>query len=448
MTQDRVGEGGRDRPEQYDMGVAEPTDQAMSSAPLRVRRLLAGDGIGGRIKARPEDFLVDEQPLYSPSGEGEHLYLGIEKHNLSHGEMVSLLARHYGVDEEAVGFGGMKDKVAVTRQAVSVHLPKGTTLPPPEHPSIRVLWTSRHTNKLRRGHLAGNRFSIRIRDVDPSRAIEVHRGLTQLAASGVPDFFGPQRFGYRANNHVVGALLLTERWKDLLDELLGSRGSPFPARQRERRELYDRGDYAGAAALWSRNDRAESSALRSLRQGKSAKSAVLAVGKHGLNFWVSAVQSAIFNRVLDRRIADGLLTAIVEGDLAWHHRSGKVFPVTPAEMEREDLHARARDFDISPSGPLWGQEMTRATGIIDAIEREALQASGLAPEIFERPRRGLQGGRRPLRVQMINIEVDAGADVHGSFIRVAFDLPRGAYATVALREIMGLPPEEIDGEGR
>src|SRR5437870_13191447 len=113
-------------------------------------------GVGGKIKLRPEDFLVDELPLYEPEGQGEHLYLGIQKTNVSHGELMACLRKHFGVPERAIGFAGMKDKAGITRQTVSVHLlndPPAVEIP---HARIQVLWALRHRNKIRRGHLAGN----------------------------------------------------------------------------------------------------------------------------------------------------------------------------------------------------------------------------------------------------------------------------------------------------
>ena len=136
--------------------------------PLPQRYLTDAPGIGGVIKVRPQDFLVEELPLYEPGGDGEHLYLRIEKSGVSHGELISCLRRHFGVPAWAIGFAGMKDKHAVTRQTVSIQLPgRDPPAGPIKHERINVLWAERHTNKIKIGHLAGNRFSIRIREVDP-----------------------------------------------------------------------------------------------------------------------------------------------------------------------------------------------------------------------------------------------------------------------------------------
>ena len=161
--------------------------------PLPQRFLTDEPGIGGVIKSRPEDFLVDEVPLYEPCGEGEHLYLRIEKTGVSHVELLSCLRRHFKVGESAIGFGGMKDKRAVTRQTLSIHLLQDPATVELEHRRIKVLWATRHTNKIHRGHLAGNRFSIRIREVDPTKVTVVKRQLQRMTSTGVPNYFGVQR---------------------------------------------------------------------------------------------------------------------------------------------------------------------------------------------------------------------------------------------------------------
>src|SRR5690606_26564691 len=111
---------------------------------------------------------------------------------------------------------------------------------------LTILEASRHTNKLRRGHLRGNEFTIKIRDIDPIMAPRVWRQLRELERRGVPDYFGSQRFGYRTNNHRLGWCVIKGAWQELIDELLGARGSIFPEHQRERRAQYDAGEWQSA----------------------------------------------------------------------------------------------------------------------------------------------------------------------------------------------------------
>ena len=172
-------------------------------------------GVGGAIKQRPEDFLVEELPLYEPAGEGEHLYLFVEKRGLSTTELVGVVARAFGVRPGDIGYAGMKDKQAITRQLLSIHLPgkAGEAAPMPEinHERVGVLWADRHANKLRRGHLKGNRFSIKIRGVDIGKVRAATSALRRLAATGAPNRAGEQRFGAHQNNHRIGRLDLLGR---------------------------------------------------------------------------------------------------------------------------------------------------------------------------------------------------------------------------------------------
>ena len=204
-------------------------------------------GIGGTIKQRAEDFQVYEQPLYQPKGRGEHLYLYIEKRFLSTSDVIRHLAQVFRVRADDVGYAGLKDKRAVTRQHFSVRLPHGDCdqelLEDLGNSHIKLVWAERHVNKLQRGHLAGNSFVIYVRDVDPADAPRAKRILDHLVRTGVPNFVGPQRFGYRLVNHQIGRLLLVGKWQEVLDLMLGHPLESDHAPTRAAREAYERGDF-------------------------------------------------------------------------------------------------------------------------------------------------------------------------------------------------------------
>jgi tRNA pseudouridine13 synthase len=334
----------------------------------------------------------------------------------------------------------MKDRQAVTGQTVSVHLPRKPELRSIQDPRIQVLWATWHGNKLRRGHLAGNRFSVRVRGVEPFRAPAAWRAVRELEARGVPNGFGPQRFGMRGNNHVLGAMLLGGRHDELLRELCGTGGSPFHASEREARERFDAGAFEESARAWPRGLDAERAATRSLARGGSARDAVRAVPRPVQELWTDAWQSAVFNRVLDARIADGTFDRVLPGDVASKRANGARFAVddaATAEQGDASVEARARRFEISATGPLPGCDTPLATGAPGAIERAALEALGGESLVAPGPSRRPPGDRRPLRIPLTNPEMEAGFDEHGPYLRLAFDLPAGAYATVALREAFG-----------
>lgn len=415
-----------------------PTNPDSIANPLPRRYFTTDPGIGGKLKQRAEDFIVEEQPLYEPCGEGEHFYLFVEGTNISHAELMAMIRRHFGVRDRAVGFAGMKDKLGITRQMLSVHMPGRRDKPniDIDHDRIRVLWSDWHRNKLRRGHLAANRFAIRIREVDPTRTPRALGMLRTMEQYGFPAYFGAQRFGYRRNNHLLGAMLLRRDWIGILDELLSTKGTPFPEYQRERRELYEQGRLEEALALWTPADRTERSALNALCRGRNERSACFAAGEVTWSFWISALQSAIFNRVLDQRIDANLLSTIVAGDIAWKHDSRAVFTVSAEDAASPEIHRRTEGLEISPSGPLWGPEMPRASGEVGRIEEVAVEALGIPIDLICGSSSAAEGRRRALRERVRHTGVEGGVDEHGPYIEVRFDLTRGLYATIVLREIM------------
>ncbi|CAM3776014.1 tRNA pseudouridine(13) synthase TruD [Roseateles saccharophilus] len=158
-------------------------------------------GASATLKLLNEDFIVTELPLQQPCGEGEHIWLDVEKNGANTAFVAQQLAEAAGVREWDVGYAGLKDRYAVTRQWFSIYLPKGETpdLALLQHPEFKVLSQSRHVKKLRPGDLQGNRFRIVLRDVAGDRgAIEAN--LKAVASQGVPNYFGAQRFGFEGGN--------------------------------------------------------------------------------------------------------------------------------------------------------------------------------------------------------------------------------------------------------
>ncbi|MCA9602605.1 MAG: tRNA pseudouridine(13) synthase TruD, partial [Myxococcales bacterium] len=209
--------------------------------------------VPGRIRAIPEDFRVEEVPAYTPSGEGEHVFVEFEKRDLSTAEALRRLGRALGVSPRDASVAGLKDRHAITTQWASFF---GTT---PEAArearvdGLRVLRAERHGNKLRTGHLRANRFELRIRDA-AAHVEAVQSVLARVERDGVPNYFGEQRFGRGGKS-----LDMARAW--LLD------GGPAPRDKRDRK------------------------------------------------FMVSVLQARVFNRVLAERVTLNELGAYVEGDL-------------------------------------------------------------------------------------------------------------------------------------
>lgn len=400
-------------------------------------------GIGGDIKQRPDDFLVEEQPLYPMRGQGEHVFLLIEKTSLTTTDIVRDLSRAFRVGRNDIGYAGLKDKHAIVRQHFSVWLPDRKDEEEcierlGDRRLLKVLWHNRHTNKLRRGHHGGNRFVIRIRNVQPTDVIKAKAIIDQLFAQGVPNFVGDQRFGYRQHNHLLGKHLLRGEYQELLDEMLGQAIDADPPSMQRARTAYDHRDYDEALIHWPKHLRFDRQALDALRQGHDAKRAVMAIYRTQREFLISALQSAMFNSVLDRRLREDKLTCIMPGDLAWKHDNRSVFTVDEETAEKENAPGgRVPAIEVSPSGPMWGINMTRAAGEPGDIEKQVLDVFGIHPdELAGVGDVHAEGSRRPMRIALRDPEVTGGSDNYGPFVKLAFEMPRGAFATIVLREVM------------
>ena len=400
-------------------------------------------GIGGTLKGRAEDFFVQEIPLYEPCGAGEHVYCEIQKVGLTTFDAVNRISDALRVPSNDIGYAGLKDARAVTRQVLSL---RGTTEEAVmglsgQIPGITVLWAARHGNKLRLGHLAGNRFAIKIRDVTPTDVVKLREPLDLLKQRGMPNYFGEQRFGRRGDNDVLGAALVRGDDGELLSVLLGR---PDPdvdeGQDHQARALFDRNDLEAAMRAWPRRAGMERRVLARLIKTGRPGAAVRSIDERLRRLWGSALQSRLFNDVLALRVGADNFDRVLDGDLAYKHANGACFLVRGAADEQP----RADAWEISPSGPLFGYRMTLPEGEPLRVEQEAFAAAGLSPQDFRSRSIGkVKGARRPLRVRPADVELAAGVDDHGGHVTVAFTLPPGSFATVLLRELMKADVVEV-----
>ncbi|HEX6938685.1 MAG TPA: tRNA pseudouridine(13) synthase TruD, partial [Longimicrobiales bacterium] len=366
-----------------------------------------------------------------PEGRGDHVFFTIEKAGLTTHKAVADIARALGVRARDIGFAGLKDAHAVTRQTLSVEHVDPARIEALELPRIRVLAVARHPRKLRVGHLAANRFTIRLRDVAPDRLDDARRVLAVLARRGVPNYFGRQRFGTRGDTAEIGRRLVDGDLDGAVSLIAGAPGPHDTGAVRRAREAFEAGAYREAATLWPRAYAAHARLSRAMAREKGdARRALRALDRRLLRLFVNAYQSWLFNEVLARRI--DALDRVLDGDLACRHDSGGIFRVEDAAVEQP----RAAAFEISPTGPLPGPEMRRAEGVPGAIEEDVLRAAGRRLEDF--PARGpfrVTGGRRPLRFPLADAGVEPGHDEAGDYFEFRFTLPPGCYATAVLREV-------------
>jgi tRNA pseudouridine13 synthase len=396
----------------------------------------------GLIKSDYEDFEVEELPLYPADGYGTHTYFLLEKRGLSTMNAAADIARALNVRRRDIGYAGLKDARAVTRQWMSLEHIEPQRLAALDIPRLRILEVTRHTNKLRLGHLKANRFTIRVRQTEPARLPELQDALAELVRRGVPNYFGEQRFGGRGDAWAVGLAMLRGHPDQALDLVLGRPSERDHGDIRRARELYERGQYAQAARRWPGMFRDERRALSVLaRSGGHKPRAFAAIDKATRRFYLSACQSQLFNQIVAARLPLGL-QRLQTGDLAYLHASGAVFRVEDLSLEQP----RADGFEISPSGPLFGYRMTEPAGQPGELEAQLLAAQDLPPHAFRTGRLHLKGARRPLRFQPADAQIRLGAAGRGVYLELTFALPRGCYATSLLRELFATPPHGLAPE--
>ena len=385
-------------------------------------------GTGGIIKGSPEDFLVEEIAAYEPSGQGEHCYALIEKRGIATLEALRRLSKALGVQERDLGYAGMKDAVGVTRQTVSIPRVAPEKVLALEIPGITIISAQLHGNKLRLGHLKGNRFRIRVRGAAPDAAARAEEAIAILCRRGVPNRFGSQRYGVQGNSHTIGAALLRGDFRGAVDTLIGDPAAVSDERWRLAIEAYRRGEIAESLAIFPGHFRVERELLGRLVQRPDAfDRAFNSVQPRMKRLYLSAFQSSLFDRVLEMRL--DRLEEVAAGDIAFKHENGACFLVKDAEAES----SRAQAFEISATGPMFGCTMMEPEGAQYELEREVLAAETLTPASFNLAGAlRMDGERRPLRVQLTGaaVEEDAGD------IIVSFALPRGSYATCVMSEIM------------
>ncbi len=396
-------------------------------------------GIGGTIKSTPEDFLVEETPLYQPCGAGTHTYLVVEKRGMTTRDVARKIADALGKPARDVGFAGLKDAQAVTRQLFSIEHVDPGKVKDLSIPGLRVISVDQHTNKLKIGHLAGNRFEIRIRDARSDLLDCAQKCLDVLDRRGLPNYFGEQRFGARGDNAIVGRHAFSGEYGEALAHILGRPGPADSKRVAEARRCYDVGDFSQAAKTWPGSHHLPRRVCKSLaRSNGNHKTAWRAIDRRMQSFYLSAFQSELFNRVLTDRIQT--IDRLENGDFAWKHANGACFHVADAATEQP----RCEAMEISPTGPLFGTRMTWPSGLPERRELDVLSSVGLTPDSMrESVGESLTGGRRPLRVPIESPTLDLGRDERGSYVLLKFGLPPGSYATCVVREICKTDDESI-----
>ena len=340
------------------------------------------------FKPTARDFIVEEIPLYDFTGEGEHLVLKIRKKEMTTWGMLDALGSYLGIRKRDIGYAGLKDKHAMTVQYISLPAKYESVIRRFEHSKIKVLDMTRHNNKIRVGHLKGNRFEIRLKKVLGIQKEKLDSVLDWVENNGVPNYFGNQRFGTKGDNWEEGRKLLRGeikmRDKKTKEFLMGAYQSHlFNRWLAKRMEI---------SLLLETFDESEVETLTALPKG------ALEGTKRQPHFF-----------------------KLLKGDMMMHYPYGKLFEADDIRLEAQRFYEK----DIAPTGLIPGSKTKRAAlvaGIVESCFDESLK---------------LYGARRYAWVQVTGITrryIEEKAHYE-----LGFELPKGSYATNVLDLLRGEP---------
>lgn len=331
------------------------------------------------------DFSVEEVPLYEFIGEGEHLVLKVRKKELTTWEMIDIFSNFLGIAKKEIGYAGLKDKHAITTQYISMPKRVENKLQNFEHKNIKILNTTLHNNKIRVGHLKGNKFWLRFKKVLGTQKDIIESVLKWIEQNGMPNYFGVQRFGNNGTNYLEGKALIEGKIR---------------IRDKKKREFLISSYQSFLFNQWLVKRINLSTLLE--------------------NFKVSEVEKLLNlpNNSLEGVNKQKNWFKLLDGDLYMHYPYGKIF--------YEDLEVASKRFlekDISPTGLIAGKKVKLAQNLAKVIEIEynkELKVSGSR------------------RYAWIFPEINTKKYIpENAWFEVEFFLPKGSYATVLVNFLKG-----------
>ena len=398
---------------------------------------------GGKIRQSKEDFYVEEVPLQLPSGKGQNTWIQIQKNGRTTLDVVLDMAKAMHLSRKRTGFAGMKDRSAITRQWLCI-----SNITPEELPdfneilhNVEILDIKANEKKLRMGQLKGNKFKINIRNTNnPSEDVEIAQEvLESLKQTGVPNYYGYQRFGeVRSTTHLVGKCLVEGDVKKAVDTYIGNPNPEEHDIHYEARKLYDEGKLQDAYDLMPKSMRYEKSMIKQLTDSqrkhgnlteKDYIRAIESLPKPLKRMFVNAYESYLFNKIVNERTKVGINKylpgdIIIDSEEHWIH-----------DIDEDTIQDDIDNFKVNPTAPLIGSKVPFAEGIQGEIEQKVVDDENITKEDFKcpkTPKLGSHGIRRSVRFKIDDTHVEKLDDG----IRVEFFIPRGCYATSVLREII------------
>ena len=403
------------------------------------------EGIGGKLRSKPEDFRVIEIPKdISADEEGNYIILKVTSKNWETNILVRELARRLRISRKRISFAGTKDRRAVTTQLLSIYYPD-KELPEIKIKDIEIEFVCRSNRRIEIGDLIGNEFQIVIRDVEvgkeeaKKRIDEINKELKEIG--GFPNFYGFQRFGsLRPVTHIVGKEIVKGDFDRAVDLYLTYTTDKEDETYRLARERFSKErDISKALSYFPKHLNFELTLLNELRKGKNAIEALQSLPKNLLMMFLYAYQSYIFNRILSERIKRKLpLGEAIEGDLivpvSKYGEEEDIIPVNNRNIEKVNRMIRLGKAAVT--GAIVGYDVRFAEGEMGEIEKRIVEEESIDVRDFivpEIPFLSSKGGRRALVSPYKDFSYRF---LDNSSVEMKFFLRKGSYATALLREFM------------
>ncbi len=399
------------------------------------------DGIGGRLRAEPEDFVVEEIAGYpAPSGTGPYLICRLTKKNWDQQRAIKEIAGRLGVSHQRIGFAGTKDKRAVTTQYISIYKADPAVIQNLKIPDMTIEPVGSSDHQISLGDLEGNKFKISLTDFEPLKSDSDPQNILGGLSGGIPNYFGYQRFGVqRPVTHMTGLDILRGSYEDAVRTFVSTPSSGESEESAEGRRFFaETGDAKEALHRIPVRLSLERSLLHHLVSNPGDFAGAFHTFPRTLrSMFVSAVQSWLFNRALSMRLEEGRgLVDPGEGDRIVYP-DGRSDLVTAATLRMAAMQVKRDRCRIAIF--MHGSEPVNATGPDDRNMAWLMEEEGITSKMFGTASTFLET-RFSGAPRSILLKSDIGVEKSEDRLSFSFSLQPGQYATTLLREIMKADP--------
>jgi tRNA pseudouridine13 synthase len=409
------------------------------------------EGIGGKLRTKPEDFIVHEVSNYPPKSDfGKYLNADVTSKNWETNLLVRELSNRLHISRQRICFAGTKDKRAKTTRLMSFYGISTEQLSKIKIKNVNIQNIYRSDSSIKIGNLIGNKFEIIVRNIDQNISIDKVRNIATFIVDygGFPNFYGIQRFGIiRPNSHIVGRFIVKG---DFEKAVMNYIGNPIKLEDentyRLREKLEKTRNYSEALKSYPDNLNFEKAILNKLvNSPNNFIDALKELPKNLQTMFIYSYQSYLFNRVLSERIKKNLpLNRAIIGDIILPIRRGIIekSEIKVSKNNLEKVNKQISKNKAVVSGILFGSESVFSDGEMGEIEHKIIESENIDKRDFivpDIPQISSYGSRHPLLASVKNIDLELKNDVlnkEKNALNLKFELKKGCYATSLLREFM------------